>query len=190
MDRGSYQRVTNIIAPFSGVEFVPQKYLEPAAARGTLVHHYIESFLAGFEKPIDNENIKPYVDSFKLFWEDLKHKGTITLEKRLYCDENEITGQADCIIESDDMTYIFDWKTSANPHIAWRLQSAAYRFLAESSGMNNVQDVVFVKLNKFGKKPTIYKYIDYDEDLARFFECLRLYRFFKMDTSRGWKELT
>lgn len=190
--RKEYLRVTTVIAPFSGVEFVPERYLVPAAAKGTLVHNYIESQLAGFEEPCDNDAIQPYLNSFNKFWDTTLPElegGKITLEKRFYCDTYKITGKADLLVEFPDRVLIFDWKTSGRPHLSWNLQAAAYRYLAESNGVKNVKDVEFVKLSKYGAKPTTYKYIDYEKDLARFFSCLELYRFFKMDTTRNkWHE--
>ena len=191
IDRSEYLRITNVIRPFSGIEFVPEQYLTPAASKGTLVHSYIESKLAGFEEPCDNDKITPYLNSFDKFWEvtkpTLKH-GKITLEKRLYCDVQKISGKADCIVEFPDKTLIFDWKTSSRPHKSWCLQAAGYRYLAETNGYPNVKDIVFVQLSKYGGKPKIYAYCEYESDLARFFSCLDLYRFFDMANTRTWHE--
>ena len=92
-----------------------------------------------------------------------------------------ISGQFDCMIITDEKTYIFDWKTSRNiMEQSWRLQAAGYRFLAEVNGYTNLCDPVFVKLDKDGKEPILFKCDNYDEDLDRFFNCLDLYRYFKM----------
>lgn len=185
LDRTSYLRVTECLKPFSGIEFVPAKYLEPAGLRGSLVHYHIENLLSGFETPVDNEEIEPYLNSFARFWQDSLHTfvdSKITLEKRLYCDENKFTGQFDCLIESEDKTYIFDWKTSSKiQSVVWLNQGAAYKYLAEVNGYKNVQDPIFVKLDKFGKEPTLFNCCDYEENLGIFFSCMEIYRHFSME---------
>lgn len=188
MDRSSYLRVTSVLKPFTGIEFVPSRYLEPAANRGSQVHYHIQNLLSGFETPVDNDMIEPYLNSFARFWKDSLHafeESKIIQEKRLYCDQYKISGQFDCLIITPEKTFIFDWKTSSRlqPE-SWSLQGAAYRYLCEVNGYENLVDPVFVKLDKEGKDPVIYKCDNYHDDLERFFNCLDLYRYFKME-NRG-----
>ena len=184
MERLSYLRVTECIKPFSGIEFVPDKYLVPAGLRGSLVHHHVQNLLSGFETPVDNEQIEPYLNSFARFWKDSMHAfvdSKIVLEKRLYCDEYKISGQFDCLIQTEEQTFIFDWKTSSKVQApSWHLQGAAYRYLASVNGFTNLTDPVFVKLDRDGKDPTLFKCDNYEEDLERFFNCLDLYKYFNM----------
>ena len=42
-----YDRVTDILTQFSGIEFVNQDILTEAASRGTLVHKFIEEYFSG-----------------------------------------------------------------------------------------------------------------------------------------------
>jgi hypothetical protein len=185
-----YDRVTEVITPFSGVEFVPEDILKSAGDRGTLVHKYIEGSLQGFKGSL-TEEMGPYVDSFEKFWDSSKHVfggGKIVLEKRLFCDVLGITGQADVIVETSDRTYMIDWKTSSRPQKSWALQGAAYRYLAEVNGYKHVDSVLFVKLNKTGKSPTLYKHENYEENISVFKKCLELFRWFDMkNTRKKWK---
>lgn len=191
MDKQNYRRITEIISPFSGIEFVPEDILKPAADRGTLVHKGIEDFLSGKDVSYGDE-VLPYIESFKIFWSKSKYifeGGKITLEKRMFCDKYKISGQADVIIEKKNRTYIIDWKTSKTPHKSWALQGAAYRYLAELNGYENVDSVLFVKVDKAGKKPTLYKHDNYYENLDIFFKCLELFNWFDMSTTRKrWKD--
>ena len=184
-----HDRVTSIIFPFTGIEFVPDEYLIPASSRGTEVHKCIEAELSGWHSEIIPERCKPYIDSFREFWYKSEHifkEGEIILEKRLYCDTWRITGQVDVIIKKDDRTYLIDWKTSSRVQpISWSKQGAAYRYLAEVNGYVDVDAVLFVKLDKNGKKPILYKYEEYEEDLAVFRSCLDLYRHFDMSKTRN-----
>jgi hypothetical protein len=107
--------------------------------------------------------------------------GKITLEKRLYDDVNMITGAVDCIVQVEDKTYVFDWKTSKkiNP-ASFRLQGACYRHLLEINGYKNVCTPTFVQLFRDGKEPSLFTSDTHELDLRRFFNCLDLYRYFEM----------
>ena len=184
MERLSYLRVTECIKPFSGIEFVPDKYLIPAGTFGSQCHFHIQNLLTGFETKIEDDRIEPVLNSFAKFWKDSLHAfedSKIVIEKRLYCDKYQITGCIDCVIVTDKKTYIFDWKTSKKIHKeTWSLQAACYRYLLEVNGYTNITDPVFVKLDRDGKDPTLFKCDNYEEDLERFFNCLDLYKYFNM----------
>ena len=188
-----YDRVTNVLAPFTGIEFVDKNLLEFAGDRGTRVHSHIEGYLKGWGFGDPDEAVKPYLKSFELFWEGSKHvfkNGEIILEKRMYCHTKKITGQADVIIkDADGKTYLIDWKTSAVKSKSWALQGAAYQYLCQRSGYHNVDPVMFVRLSKVGKKASLSKEKDEDfkGNLSIFFKCLELYRYFDMKKTRGWK---
>lgn len=193
IDRTSYLRCTNIISPFSGIEFVPLKYLEPAQNLGTQTHYHIQNLLSGFETPVEDDRIEPMLNSFARFWQSSLHAfqdSKIIIEKRLFDDENMITGCIDCVIVTEEKTYVFDWKTSKKIHKAsWSLQAAAYRHLLEVNGFTNIADPVFVQLDREGKEPILFKCDNYDHDLDKFFKCLELYRFFEMnETRKKWRD--
>lgn len=187
MEREDYLRVTEVIRPFTGIEFVPDDILKPAGERGTLVHDYIEKKLSGFDVPVEHPQALPFLESFDIFWETSNHAfkdGKMILEKRFYCDEWKITGKMDCIIEVDNRVYIFDWKTSSQVQKSWRLQGSAYKHLCEVNGLRDVDDILFVKLSRDGKKPSLHKYDSYEEDLDIFHKCLELYRWHNMGKTR------
>jgi len=184
-----HDRVTAIISPFTGIEFVPEMYLEKAAARGTEVHKHIEGLVMGFEAYNIDEKIAPYLRSFKRYWADSKHSfdtGDIIQEERLFCDSCMITGKPDLIVKFEDRTLVLDWKTSAREHpTSWAAQGAAYKYLLEVNGYENVDPVVFVKVSKYGGPPKLFQYKDYKGDLEVFQKCLDLYRHFEMDKTRN-----
>ena len=183
-----YDRVTEVLSPFTGIEFVSRDILDPAAERGTNVHAHIEGILKGWDFQVTEDVVLPYVESFKKFWEKSSHAfeaGEIILEKRMFCSEKKITGQVDVIIKCEDRTYLIDWKTSSSPHKSWALQGAAYRYLCEMEGYENVDSTLFVKLSKKGGAPTPYKHENYKENLNIFFKCLELYRYFDMSRTRN-----
>ncbi len=182
-----YLRVSEVIAPFTGIEFVPEIPLTRAAERGTMVHGYIEGYLNGLAWTSVPHNILPFFESWMWFaktqpWFDLDH-GKI-LEKRFFCDQLRITGQVDLIYKTDKATFAFDWKTSSKESISWRLQGAAYKYLMMQH-WNNVENLIFVHLTQSGYH--IYQYDSYAEDIEIFKSCLNLYRYFDMEKTRKTK---
>lgn len=187
-----FLRVTEVISPYTGIEFVPEHFLNAAAERGTKVHQYIENFFNCLRYEEVDFNLTHYMDSFYQYWEENQHQYmNFTVENRYFCNDLMITGQVDLINHEDDKITIVDWKTSSRPHHkAWALQSAAYRYLIEQNNNPNVRvdNVLFVLLKKDGKKPTLHKYDDYERNLDIFLKCLELYRHFDMDKTRRKNE--
>lgn len=184
--RENYLRVTEILSPFTGVEFVPAHILDRASERGSAVHKYIEEYLSGFPYPLDQE-LQLYTDSFHKFWDGYKHNFDgmeIKLEQRFYCDKLEITGMMDFVAIDGKRTYILDWKTSSTVRKSWSLQGAAYKYLLEENGYSDVDDMIFVHLKKGGKKATLHKPGNHEENLNIFLKCLELHKWFEMDKRR------
>lgn len=181
-----YQRVTEIISPFTGIEFVPEDILNHASQRGSEVHRYIEAFFEGWPIHVMPQQISYYYASFLHFWESSKHQfdgGEIQIEKRVNCPDLMVTGCADLVAVCEGRTYLIDWKTSASFHKSWYVQGAAYKHLFELNEYENVDDVLFVKLKKDGSPPSLYKSKDQGH-LDIFFKCVELYRYFEMDKTR------
>lgn len=186
--RPGYTRVSNVLSPFTGIEFVPEEPLKNAAHRGTLVHSYIEADLGGYVWEVIPPEIKPYWDAF----EEVCYRYTVRstkdkdIERRFYDDKLMITGQADLVLYWPHKTVIFDWKTSYAPSISWPLQAQAYIHLARVNSVD-VAEARFFHLQRDG---TFDQYVyEYDpEQYGIFLKCLDLYRYFKMDKTRKKKE--
>lgn len=165
-------RVTEVLAPFSGLDKVPKDILSNAARRGSKVHDVCEGIVKGLgEWDIDDE-IRGYVDSFKSWWsQSIK---VLALEKRFFCSELMITGQVDMIIESDEGAIILDLKTSAKPSKTWPLQGSAYAYMAKKEGYD-IKGIHFLHLNKKGLAPNLYVY---DNQLEMFKKCLDVFKHF------------
>lgn len=179
-----YLRVTEIISPFTGVEFVPFEILDKACERGTLVHEIIESkfdALSITEIPV---HVSGYIKSFEQYVDEIDFSTLdFTKERRFYCEKTGITGQIDMIINVDGKRFILDWKTSARESLSWKLQAAAYQYLCSVNGIE-IDHMTFVKLCKKGGKPKTFTYDTYEHDLDIFFKCLELYKFFDMKNTR------
>ncbi len=176
-----YQRVTEILYPFSGLKYVDPTILENAAARGTRVHKACEAIASGLEGWELPSEFQGYIASFRS-WFDRGHK-IIAIEERMFCDELGITGQVDLIVEEPEENligdeaqgvFIVDLKTSQNEAKSWMLQGSAYSYLAKQIGYH-VKGIMFLRLRRDGSPA---KEHHYDENMDLFRECLNVYRYF------------
>jgi len=170
--RENYTRVTTILYPFSGLENLDQDVVANAADRGTRVHKICEGIVTGLgEIGVDNETWG-YVESFKKWW-SIGHD-VLKVEERFWCDELELTGQVDLIINSPEGISIIDLKTSSRPSKTWQAQGSAYAYLAKKN-LYDVKRVYFLHLNKHGKEP---KLIEYPVDDSFFFAVITTWNHF------------
>lgn len=185
--KSGYTRVSDVLTPFTGIEFVDPEKLQMAAEKGTRVHSYIEETLKKEWIPsVIDPVCAPYLESFQSFWDGSSHlfkDCQMMLETRLYCDTLKITGKIDAIFTKPGRTYLVDWKSSSRFHSHWYLQGSAYQYLARVNGLDNPDEVLFVHLKK-GMKPTTYKDSDPRKSLALFIKCLEIYNHFDMANTR------
>lgn len=167
-----YTRVTEVLYPFSGLSAINPDVLANAARRGTRVHEVCEGIVRGIGAWDLDEEIQGYVKSFEHWWDE--GHNVVAVEKRFYCDELMITGAVDMIVQTPQGAVIVDIKTSSRPSKTWPLQGSAYAYMARAAGYD-IQDIQFLHVNKFGKKPKIYSYPD-QMDLYR--SCLDVYNHF------------
>src|SRR6188768_1540018 len=115
--RENYTRVTTILYPFSGLKDVYPEILQKASLRGTKVHKICEGIVSGLGEHGVDEEVQGYIDSFNKWWGEGKQVHAV--EKRFWCDELEVTGQVDMIIETPEGLAIVDIKTSYKPSKTW-----------------------------------------------------------------------
>lgn len=168
----NFRRVTEILYPFSGMDKIPPEVLAKAANRGTRVHTVCEAIMQGLGEIGVDDEIRPYVESFKQWWNDeIKIKA---IELRFYDKELMITGQVDMIAEMPDGLAIIDIKTSYKPSKTWQVQGSAYAYLARKSGYD-VKRLYFLHLDRHGGAPNL---IEYEIDIPFFLDVLRVFNHF------------
>lgn len=167
-----YLRVTEMLSPFSGMQYVDKQILENACVRGTRVHKACEGIAKGLDGWDLPEEYQGYIDSFKK-WHD-KGQEYLEVEKRLYCSELGITGQIDFIVKGSDGCLIVDLKTSQRESKTWLLQGTAYSYLAKKAGYD-VKGILFLKVERDGSEPKAYLY---DENMDLFMEVYNVYKYF------------
>lgn len=178
-----YTRVTEVLYPFSGLKDINAEIVQNAADRGTRVHKVCESIVLGFGEWNVDEEIRPYVESFKMWWE-LGHN-VVAVEERFYDDEFMLTGAVDLILRTEECDIILDLKTSYKPSKTWPLQGSAYAHMARHSGYN-IQKIQFLHLNRDGGQPRIYEYPD-QWDL--YLHCWHVYNYFYRKRSNARKSV-
>ena len=168
-----YDRVTQILYPFSGMMMIHPITLQSACIRGTDVHNIIESLQDGIPVGFINESLQGYIDSYNL-WS--LGKKFIEKPKRFYNDKLNITGECDCIYRDGKDLVLVDFKTSICESKTWKYQGSAYSFMAKEKGYE-ITKIEFVKLSKEGRQARSYFY---EEDMDHFKILLAVYReFFK-----------
>lgn len=188
MDRSTYDRVTDVIAPFSGLDKIDKGILDHAAARGTAVHTLINSVFDGYgtldmddliedycymPEQIEKEKalVQNMMDSFHLWRE---YKRAFCRLERAYCDELQITGECDVVYtEETGINILVDFKTPIHESKTWLLQGSAYHYLYSKN--LEIHQVHFVKLDRKGKAPKIYTY---QPRFDLFKSALDTYRYF------------
>lgn len=166
-----YLRVTDILSPFSGLSKIDPVVLQNAANRGTLVHEIIEGIEQGFVKEDVPEIAVGYIDSYEKWAVD---KEFIKQPKRFYDSEMMITGLVDAIYKDGEDLVLVDYKTPARESKTWAIQGSAYACLCKRNGYL-ISRIEFVKLDKTGKAPKVYTYL---EDMDMFLKILDCYRYF------------
>lgn len=179
ISRDQYDRVTEILSPFSGYQNAPPEILDAAKDRGEKLHEYAHSFiyeigLWGFDHAIEG-----YIKSLEQFWGE--GYPVLMSEERLYCDELQITGKFDALIKMDDKLTLIDWKTSYAPNKTWPLQASAYHYLLKKNGYD-AERIIFVKLDRKGEAPKLYEYAP---DFDLFLKCYELYHLFFKGKSKS-----
>lgn len=170
----NYDRVTTILEPFSGIRFVDKDILDAANARGTAVHTIVDAWINGIDVPEPAE-YAGYLKSARMYLQD---KTFLASTGRLYDQENKITGEPDRIRKTEIGLSIVDFKTSKNKSKTWRLQGAAYRYLAQANGYD-IRIVEFVRLSEDGKPAKVEVYdTSYADDWYDFSCCMKVYRMF------------
>ncbi len=167
-----YTRVTEILYPFSGLKDVDPYRVQHAAERGTKVHKICESIILGFGEWNVDEETKPYVESFKLWWQ--QGHNVIAVEERFYDDEYMLTGAVDMIVRTPECDIIVDIKTSYKPSKTWPLQGSAYAHMARKAGYD-AQKIHFLHLDREGGHPRIY---DYQDAWDMYLHCWNVYNHF------------
>ncbi len=175
-DRSRYTRVTEVLYPFSGLDKVDAGMVAAAGERGTKVHKICEGIVAGLGELGVDKQTAPYVASFNKWWAE--GHDVLAMEQRFYCDELELSGQCDLIIQTATGAAIVDLKTSYKPSLTWPAQGNAYCYLAKKVGYN-IQHILFIHLSKHGHYPTIYSY---PIDPLFFLDILRVYNHFYRTT--------
>jgi hypothetical protein len=166
-----YDRVTEILSPFSGMNFIAKDVLENAQNRGIRVHKACEGIIKGLGEWEEEDEIKGYIDSFKKWWGE--GRKIICVEKRFTCDQLMITGQVDIIEQAIDGHCLVDLKTSAQPSKTWPLQGSAYQYLANKHEFN-VNKIIFLRLKKDGSDPVEHLY---QNEFDMFMKFLDVYRY-------------
>ncbi len=198
-----YDRVTNVLGKFSGLDKINPEVLKNAADRGTVTHLACDALVDGKDAydiwDIVTKEVKKYcveksddhfqkelklinnmINSFR-GWAYLYGKRFQPKPERFYCDDLMITGECDLIYldENNELTLV-DIKTPVTESKTWMLQASAYDYLARKQGIN-LKHLVFLQLSRKGEEPKEFRYV---ENFNLFKHVLETYRYFQHDNEK------
>lgn len=153
-----YARVSEVISKFSNFAGIPKEVLERKAGIGTLAHEAINDTIKG-DLPLLDQNTTGYFESFTE-WVKIARPTWLESEVRYYHDELMITGCIDALaaFELKGEAVLIDFKTSVQESPTWVLQAHLYHLLLESANKSVAPYFLFIKLDKMGLQPRVYKY--------------------------------
>ena len=175
-----YVRVTELLAPYSGLQSVDPIVLAKAADRGQRVHDYCELYAQSLLIEEPDEDCKRYVESFKR-WFDSVVSDVIGIEERLYDEEYRVTGKYDLLVKmkGSDQVVLVDIKTPQNQSKTWPLQTAAYFWMLNSKQYERVaQRRGCLIVDKNGGDARFMEHTRDIEDRSIFLGILSTYRYF------------
>ncbi len=182
-----HTRISDVLYPFTDLSNIEPSILMNAARRGTVVHTFIDSLLAGTDLIGLDAAIRDYAEEDEHFSSEKSkvmlalnsfnhwHPGKKFIKKpeRFFCDTHYITGECDGIYEDDEGLVLVDYKTPASESKSWLLQGSAYSYLAKLAGYD-IKRIEFIKLSKSGAQPKTFKYV---EDFPLFLAHLKVYNY-------------
>lgn len=171
--------VTQVLSPYFNVKgAIPQRHIEGGVVRGNAVHKFSTETAKGEwqPKPLLYEG---YCDSF-LWWFDNCVEKVLLVETRLEDKTLGFFGHPDFIllIKNNRRPSVVDLKTPASKQRAWRMQIAAYHYLAIKNGYGpDLDPGGSLRLKEDGSPPHFDPYTFYYSDFAAFLSALNVYRF-------------
>ncbi|MEK7524000.1 MAG: hypothetical protein AAB588_03125 [Patescibacteria group bacterium] len=153
-----------------------------AAASGTLVHAWAESYIKG-EKPDvpEDPNVRNGVLAF-LKWVNENGVKFIASEKRIYSKEHEYVGTMDCIFtmkkEGHGVIHAGDFKTSSGIYMEMAMQVSAYQEAEAEEHGTKYGDKYILRFDKnTGQFETkSFTHAEHIEHFQGFLACLELKR--------------
>lgn len=178
-----YFSVTKVLEPFIDFSMIPPDVLNHAAARGTRVHNIcLNVYAAGVPVLMVPEEVKPYFESFRAWFDDYVSK-TIWIEEEFIDDAFGIVGHVDLVcILIDGRVVVVDLKTPVTEGPTWKAQLSAYRYLVNKQTDIEIPEkngCMSLKLKPNGRPAKAIPYQYSGDDFAAFMSALNAYRYFK-----------
>jgi hypothetical protein len=189
-----YDRVTDCIGCFSGLDKIDPVILRNAADRGTTVHAIIdkliespsffyygemEKLVAAYARNQEHAEkeitlIQNMLQSFERWADGKKFEPK---PERFYHHGAMVTGEIDTIVNDNEKKILIDFKTPISESKTWPLQASAYKLLGSYCECE-FDELQFIQLCRKGG---IAKTYTYEPQIALFLCCVDVYRYFYKD---------
>lgn len=174
-----YTSVTTVLSAYSGLGDIDKEVLKKAADRGTRAHKLCEMYAKGLLVVDPEPDCMGYIEAFKA-WYDAMCIKPLYLEHRLDSAKHRLSGGVDmiAILRGDTEPTIIDIKTPVNASKTWRLQTAAYKMLAEEELGLKIGRRIALQLPRDGLKAKVIEYTEHAKDQDLYLKALEVYRYF------------
>jgi hypothetical protein len=140
--------VTQVMAPISNLDGIPEHHLENARQRGTAVHRATELYDFGELGEIDME-LEPYLEAWKQFLHCYNPE-IIAIERKLFSEKRKYAGTIDRVLKIKRKRTLVDIKATADNVATVGPQTAAYQRLWEENYGEQIQERWSVRLLRDG----------------------------------------
>lgn len=173
-------KIVDVIA----LEGIPQRNIEMAAERGTLVHEQTEDYEYGLVDLLDDDWVQEHFDIVNYVYAYANFRNAyptlpIASEEKLYSIEHDFAGTVDLVKYIDGKLAIIDKKTSKTiSKLRSELQLNAYRIMWNEIHPNQQVDTLYIlQLNDNGEHRLIP--VEVNENL--FYKYLNIFKEIKGD---------
>lgn len=176
-----YTRVTAVLETFTNFDSILPHVLENATERGSVIHEFCEYHALSLFVDEPPENCKPYIESFKKWFDEMVLE-IYSTELRINDGDYRVSGQFDliCRLKGDNpgQWTVIDFKSPQVKSKTWQIQTAAYMLLINKNLHIHVTRRMALMLDNEGKKAKCVEYTDHENDINLFLSALSLHKFF------------
>ena len=170
--------VTETLSGYTNLGSIDPEILEAAAARGTDVHRFCETYAKTRWVCKVPEDVHGYVWSFKQWFDQWVEKVYVT-EMHMTDKALGLTGTLDMVCRLvDGAVALVDYKTPAAPQRVWESQLAAYKLMYEQAA-GPVDRCMCLMLRRDGRPAKAIVYTNMEAATAAFLAALNAHRYFK-----------
>ena len=155
-----------------------RKVSKQAMNYGTLIHEWIEKWIAGEKPEIPNEPIE-VINGITAFlkWQKEHKAKFLESEKICYSQKHNYVGTLDAIAEIDGKLCLIDFKSSVNFYPEMFLQAAGYVIPYEEETKKKIDEIIIIRLGKNDGEFEVKMLDEFKKERKAFLSCLNVKKY-------------